>query len=108
MIIYYHQTCTQIDRFQQLDLNLELSKHTTLYGLLMKDVGNVNAYFKANYLIADIRNVKANYATRTVNLHNSSLEGQMIGVGLPTDIDVLVGKLELIYTDYHDVSVKPL
>jgi len=53
----------------------------------------------------DVGNVKANYATTTVNSHDSSLEGPMIGVGLPTDIDVLVGRLELTYTDYDDVSV---
>jgi len=87
------------------DSHLELSEHTTLYGLYMKDMGDVNAFFKAGYAMADIGNVKANYATTTVNSNDSSLEGPMIGVGIQKDLDALVGRLEITYTDYDDVSV---
>ena len=87
------------------DSHLELSEHTTLYGLYMKDMGDVNAFFKAGYAMADIGNVKANYATTTVNSNDSSLEGPMIGVGIQKDLDALVGRLEITYTDYDDVSI---
>ena len=87
------------------DSHLELSEHKTLYGLYMKEVGDVNAFVKAGYAQADIGNVKANYATTTVNSFDNSLEGPMIGVGLQKDLDSLVGRFEITYTDYDDVSV---
>ena len=88
------------------DSHLELSEHTTLYGLYMKDMGDVNAFFKAGYAMADIGNVKANYATTTVNSNDSSLEGPMIGIGVQTEIaSEVIARLEATHTMFDDVSV---
>lgn len=87
------------------DSSLELSDHTTIYGLYGRDLGGVNAYLKAGMAMADISNVKANYHTTTVNSHDGSLDGIMLGVGLQSDISEFIGRLELTYTDYDSVSV---
>ena len=90
------------------DSHLELSDHTTLYALLSRGVGDATVYLKAGYALADIGNVKANYTTTTVNSHDDSLEGPMIGVGIQSGVfaDIgLVARAEVTHTDYDDVSV---
>ena len=87
------------------DSSLELSDHTTIYALYGYDVGNVSAYGKAGIAMADISKVVANYDTTTINSHDNSLDGIMLGVGLQTDISEFVGRLELTYTEYDSVGV---
>ncbi len=87
------------------DSHATLSNHTTLYGVFGRDVGNVNAYLKAGYAHADIDNVAANFDDTTINSHDSNMSGPMIGIGLQSEIQSLIGRLELTYTDYDDVSV---
>ena len=87
------------------DSHLELSDHTTLYGLMM--LPNDVAYIKAGYAMADIGNVKANYDTTTINTKDSTLEGPMVGVGFQKDLaSDFVGRAEATYTKYDDVSVR--
>jgi hypothetical protein len=89
------------------DSHLEISEHTTIYALLSNNVGggDASAYFKVGYAFADIGGVKANYDQTTVNSHDSSLEGLMIGAGIQSgEFSGMVGRLELTITDYDDVS----
>ncbi len=90
------------------DSHLELSEHTTIYALLSNPIGDgdASAYFKIGYAMADIGNVKANYATTTLNSNDDSLEGIMIGLGVQSgEFGIgMVGRLELTITDYDDVS----
>jgi len=87
------------------DSHATLSNHTTLYGLVSRDVGNVSAFLKAGYAHADISNVKANYDSTTINSHDSNMSGPMIGFGLQSEIQSLVGRLEVTYTDYDSIGV---
>ena len=92
------------------DSHLELSEHTTIYALVSNPAGDNGAsvYAKLGYAMADIGNVAANYATTTVNSHDSELEGPMIGVGVQSgalgDLG-FVARVEATMTDYDDVSV---
>ena len=92
------------------DSHLELADHTTIYALLSRGVGDgeASAYVKVGYAMADIGGVKANYVTTTVNSHDSSLEGPMIGVGVQSGLLGslgLVARVEATMTEYDDVSV---
>ncbi len=90
------------------DSHLEISDHTTLYALLSNDIagGSAVGYLKIGYAMADIGGVKANYATTTLNSHDSSLEGLMIGAGVQTGAfgPGMVARVEATHTDYDDVS----
>ena len=87
------------------DSHLELSDHTTIYGLFMPAAAN-GAYFKAGYAMADIGGVAANYTSTTVNSFDNSLEGPMLGAGFQKElISSIMGRVEITYTDYDDVSV---
>ena len=87
------------------DSHLELSEFTTIYGLISKDLNGVNTYFKGGYAMADIGNVKANYVGTTVNSHDDSLEGIMLGVGIQADLAALIGRAEVTWTDFDSVKV---
>lgn len=91
------------------DSHLELSEHTTIYALLSKNIGDgdASAYFKVGYAMADIGNVTANYTGTTINSHDDSLEGPMIGAGVQSGAFGfgLVARLEATMTQYDDVSV---
>ena len=90
------------------DSHLEISEHTTIYALLSNDIGggDASAYFKVGYAMADIGGVKANYATTTLNSHDDSLEGLMLGVGVQSGSfgPGMIARLEATMTDYDDVS----
>ncbi len=90
------------------DSHLEISEHTTIYALLTNDIGSgeASAYFKVGYAMADIGGVSANYATTTLNSHDDTLEGPMIGIGVQSgEFGIgMVGRLEWTMTDYDDVS----
>ena len=87
------------------DSHLELSDYTTLYGLFSRDMGAGSAYIKGGYSFADIGNVRANYVTTTVNSHDTTLEGPMIGIGFQKEISEITARLEATYTEFDTVSV---
>jgi len=87
------------------DSHLELSEFTTIYGLYMQDLGGVNAFVKGGYAMVDIGNVKANYVGTTINSHDDSLEGFVMGVGIQSDLASLIGRAEVTYTDFDSVNV---
>tara|TARA_B100001287_G_C22461997_1_gene425474 strand:- start:54 stop:689 length:636 start_codon:yes stop_codon:yes gene_type:complete len=94
-----------VDNLDSTDSHLELSEHTTVYALFMKDMGGSMAYVKAGYANADIGNVKANSDGTTINSHDGTLEGPMVGAGIQAEIDGgLIGRLEVTYTEYDTVS----
>lgn len=86
------------------DSHATLGEHTTIYGLFT--LGDTGAYVKAGYAMADIDNVKANYTTTTINSHDDSLDGPMIGIGFQKElISSVMGRIEATFTEYDDVSV---
>ena len=87
------------------DSHLELSDYTTLYGLYSRDMGDMSAYIKAGYSMADIGNVTANYIGTTINSHDTSLEGPMVGIGISKDLAEITARLEATYTDFDTVAV---
>ena len=88
------------------DSLLELSDHTTLYGLYSKDIGGVNPFVKVGFSFVDIDNVRAKFDTTTVNSHDDSLSGITYAVGLQSEVmGGIMGRLEASYTDYDDVTV---
>ena len=71
----------------------------------MQDLGGVNAFVKGGYAMVDIGNVKANYVGTTINSHDDSLEGFVMGVGIQSDLASLIGRAEVTYTDFDSVNV---
>ena len=86
------------------DSFLELSDHTTIYGLYSMDLGGFSPFLKVGYSVADI-NAFANYSTTTVNSHDDSLEGVTFAAGFQAEVtDGVMGRFEASYTDYDDVT----
>ena len=69
------------------------------------DLGNVSAYAKVGYSMADIGNVRANFIGTTINSHDTSLEGPMVGIGISKDLAEITARLEATYTDFDTVAV---
>jgi len=83
----------------------ELSDYTTAYLMYMHDTGNANLYVKGGISRADIGTINASENT-TINSQSTSLDGVMVGAGLQTDelANGMVGRLEITFTDFDDVS----
>ena len=83
----------------------ELSDYTTAYLMYMHDTGDANLYVKGGVSRADIGTINASENT-TINSQDTSLDGVMVGAGLQTDefANGMVGRLEITYTDFDDVS----
>lgn len=77
--------------------------YTTAYLLYMHDTGNANIYGKLGYSQADIGSLQSK---STVVSQSTELEGIMIGAGVQTDelVGGMVGRLEVTYTDFDDIS----
>ena len=86
------------------DSHLELSDHTTLYGLYSMDLGGFSPFLKVGYSMADIA-AFANYSTTTINSHDDTLEGLTLAAGFQAEVtDGVVGRFEASYTEYDDVT----
>lgn len=83
----------------------ELSDYTTAYLMYMHDTGNANLYVKGGLSRANIGTINASENT-TINSQDSSLDGIMVGAGLQTAEleNGMVGRLEITFTDFDDVS----
>jgi len=86
------------------DSYVELSDHTTLYGLYTMDVAGVSPFVKIGYSTADI-DAFANYDSTTINSHDDSMSGVTYAVGVQAEvIDGVMGRFEASYTEYDKVS----
>ncbi len=86
------------------DSYVELSDHTTLYGLYSMNVGGVSPFIKVGYSTADVA-AFANYATTTINSSDDSMKGYTIAAGIQSEVmDGVIGRLEASFTDYDTLS----
>ena len=96
----------RLDGAKETDTGATIDNANTLYLLAAKELGNCgSAYIKAGLFSADIGTIK-NTGT-TVNSQDSTLEGNMVGLGFQSpEIGVgLVVRGEATLTDLDDVSV---
>ena len=96
----------RLDGAKETDTGATIDNANTLYLLAAKELANGgSAYIKAGRFSADIGTIK-NTGT-TVNSQDSSLEGNMIGLGFQTPENGvgLVIRGEATLTDLDDVSV---
>lgn len=86
------------------DSYVELSDHTTLYGLYTMDVAGFSPFVKLGYSTADIA-AFANYDSTTINSSDNSMSGITYAVGVQAEVmDGVMGRFEASYTDYDSVS----
>ena len=86
------------------DSYVELSDHTTLYGLYTMDVAGVSPFVKVGYSKADIE-AFANYDGTTINSSDDSMSGYTFAVGVQAEVtDGVMGRFEASYTEYDTVS----
>lgn len=96
----------RLDNAKESDTGATINNANTLYLLAAKEVANGgSAYIKAGLFTADIGTIKNTITV--VNSQDSSLEGNMIGLGFqsPENGVGLVFRGEATYTDLDDVSV---
>ncbi len=87
-----------------VDSHAIIENHTTIYAL--KRFGDT-FYAKAGFSQADAE-VKANYTTTTINDHDDTVDGPMVGIGaqLESPIPFLdVVRLEATYTKYNEMEI---
>ena len=96
----------RLDNAKESDTGATIDNANTFYLLAAKEVANGgSAYIKAGLFTADIGTIKNTMTV--VNSQDSSLEGNMIGLGFqsPENGVGLVFRGEATYTDLDDVSV---
>ena len=86
------------------DSYVELSDHTTLYGLYTMDVAGVSPFVKLGYSKADVA-AFANYDGTTINSSDDNMSGITYAVGVQAEVmDGVMGRFEASYTEYDTVS----
>ena len=83
----------------------DVSDAATLYALFAKEVGAGSVYVKAGYFTADVTVVQD--AKTTVNSHDNSLEGPMVGIGFQSseNSNGLIFRGEVTYTDLDSMEI---